>query len=57
MVLRDIQGREFLTTVLLTTENNQTPIKIDGTETLLPGVYIVTATSNDKIYNSKLLVK
>ena len=57
VVLRDVQGREFLTTVLLTTENNQTPIKIEGTETLLPGVYIVTATSNDKIYNSKLIVE
>ncbi|HXP51694.1 MAG TPA: T9SS type A sorting domain-containing protein, partial [Bacteroidia bacterium] len=57
VVLRDVQGREFLTTVLVTVDNNNIPIKIEGTETLLPGTYIVTASSNNKIYNSKLVVK
>ena len=56
VVLVDMQGRQFLTTVLLSVDNNNT-IKIDGTESLPPGAYVVTATSNDKIYNYKLFVR
>ena len=56
VVLRDAQGREFLSKVLLSVENNQVFI-IDEMQSLAPGVYIVTASSNDKIYNSKLIVK
>lgn len=56
VVLRDVQGREFLSRVLLSIENNQVFI-IDEMQSLAPGVYIVTASSNDKIYNCKLIVK
>jgi hypothetical protein len=56
VVLRDIQGREFLSKVLLSVDNDQVFI-VDETKTLTPGTYIVTATSNDKIYNYKLIVK
>ncbi len=56
VVLRDIQGREFLTTVLLTVDTDKA-FKVDGTESLPAGTYIVTASSNDKIYNYKLLVR
>ncbi len=56
VVLRDAQGREFLSKVLVSVENNQVFI-IDEMQSLAPGIYIVTASSNDKIYNSKLIVK
>ena len=56
VVLRDIQGREFLSKVLLSSDDNQIFI-LDKTNSLAAGTYIVTASSNDKIYNYKLIVK
>ena len=56
VVLRDIQGREFLSKVLLSEENNQLFV-VDETRSLPVGTYIVTAASNDKIYNYKLIVR
>ena len=56
VVLRDVEGREFLSKVLLTEDNNQLFV-IDETKSLTPGAYIITASSNDKIYNYKLIVR
>ena len=56
VVLRDIQGKEFLSKVLLSTDNDQV-FMVDETQMLAPGTYIITASSNDKIYNYKLIVK
>jgi hypothetical protein len=56
VVLRDVQGREFLSKVFLTIEGNEIFV-VEETKTLMPGTYIVTASTNDKIYNSKLIVK
>jgi len=56
VVLRDVQGREFFSKVLLSQDNNETFI-VDETHNLAPGTYIVTASSNDKIYNYKVIVK
>jgi hypothetical protein len=56
VVLRDIEGREFLSKVLMTEDNNQLFV-VDETKSLMPGAYIITATSNDKIYNYKLIVR
>ncbi|HKC69417.1 MAG TPA: T9SS type A sorting domain-containing protein, partial [Bacteroidia bacterium] len=56
VVLRDMQGREFLSKVLLAEDNGHVFV-IDETKSLQPGAYIVTATSNNKIYNYKLIVR
>jgi len=56
VVLRDVEGREFLSKVLMTEDNNQLFV-VDETKSLMPGTYIITATSNDKIYNYKLIVR
>ncbi len=56
VVLRDVQGREFFTKVLLSEENSQLFI-IDEFHTIPEGTYLVTASSNDKIYNYKFIVK
>ncbi|MEO8762286.1 MAG: T9SS type A sorting domain-containing protein [Bacteroidia bacterium] len=56
VVLRDMQGREFFTKVLLSDENNQLFI-IDEFHSIPEGTYIVTASSNDKIFNYKITVK
>jgi len=56
VVLRDIQGKEFLSKVLLSEDDNHV-FTVEGT-TLLPiGAYIITASSNNKIYNYKIIVK
>ncbi len=56
VVLRDMQGKEFLSRVLLIESANQLFL-VDEAKLLNPGTYIVTASSNDKIYNYKLIVK
>jgi len=56
VVLRDVQGREFMSKVFLTMEGDEIFV-MEETKTLQPGTYIVTASSNDKIYNYKLIVK
>jgi len=56
VVLRDVQGKEYLSKVLLSEDDNHVFI-VDGTKSLPAGSYIVTASSNNKIYNYKLIVK
>jgi len=56
VVLRDMQGREFITKVLVSADNSHV-FMINETQTLPPGTYIVTASSNNKIYNYKLIVE
>jgi len=56
IVLKDMQGREFLSKVLSVTENNQVFI-IYETKDLAPGTYIISASSFDKIYNYKFIIQ
>jgi hypothetical protein len=56
VVLRDIQGKEFLTKVLFSEDDNHI-FMVNDTRKLPEGTYIITATSNDKIYNYKLIVR
>jgi fibronectin-binding autotransporter adhesin len=56
VVLRDMQGKEFLSRVVLVETNNQLFI-VDEAQLLPHGQYIITASTNDKIYNYKLIVK
>ena len=56
VVLRDLQGREFLSEILVSETNNQLFI-IDNASLLPAGTYLVTASTNDRIYNCKIIVK
>jgi len=56
VVLRDVQGREFVSKIFLTMEGNEVFV-VEETKTLPAGTYIITASSNDKIYNCKLIVQ
>ena len=56
VVLRDVQGREFITKVFLTMDGTEIFV-VEETKTLQPGTYIVTASTNDKIFNYKLVVR
>jgi hypothetical protein len=56
VVLRDIQGKDFLSKVLLSQDDDHVFV-LEDTKTLPTGVYIITASSNNKIYNYKLIVR
>ena len=56
VVLRNTQGKEFVSKVLLAKESNDVFI-LDETKSLLPGMYVVTASADNKTYNYRLLVK
>lgn len=55
VVLRDIQGREFFSKLIMADSDDKLYL-FDASYTLPPGTYIVTASSNDKIFNCKLVI-
>lgn len=56
VVVRDLLGQEYYSKVIVTTENNQL-VAIDTENRLAAGTYIVVASSNNKVYSQKLIVK
>ena len=56
VVLRDIQGREFYSKVILEMENHQM-VAINPQPQLAAGIYLIVATSDNKIYSQKIMVK
>lgn len=56
VVIRDISGKECYSKVILAVENKQLVV-IGSENELAAGVYIVVASSNNKLYSQKLLVK
>ena len=56
VVIRDVLGQEYYSKVIVTTENNQL-VAIDTDRRLAPGTYIVIASSSNKMYSQKLVVK
>lgn len=56
VVVRDIQGKEFYSKVIVTTQNNEL-IAVDPEHKIAAGVYIVIATSENKIFSKKLIIK
>ncbi|MGQ0827450.1 MAG: T9SS type A sorting domain-containing protein [Bacteroidota bacterium] len=57
VVVYDITGRESYSKVLLLQTEGDNVYAIDESKKLSPGVYIVTATSNQSIYSKRLIVK
>jgi hypothetical protein len=55
VVLRDINGREMFSKVLITVEDSKL-VAIDETSNIPTGEYIIVATSNGSIYNQKIIV-
>jgi hypothetical protein len=56
VVVRDIQGKEFYSKVNVISADKQL-IAVDLENRLAAGSYIVIASSNNKIYSQKLIVK
>lgn len=56
VVIRDIAGREFYSKISFITENKQL-IAIDTDKKLAAGTYLVIASSNNKIYSQRLIIR
>lgn len=56
VVVRDIQGKEFYSKVHITSENNQL-VAVDPDHKIAAGVYLIIASSENKIYSKKLIIK
>ncbi|HXD94683.1 MAG TPA: hypothetical protein VNX01_15865 [Bacteroidia bacterium] len=56
IVLRDVQGAEFVSKVLLMMEKNVVFL-VDTQKSVPPGNYIITSSSEDKISNYRLTIK
>ncbi|PCH93715.1 MAG: hypothetical protein COB85_06530 [Bacteroidetes bacterium] len=56
VVVRDILGKEHYSKIIVL-ENNGHTLAIDPSEKLSAGVYLIVASSNNKLYNKKLVVR
>lgn len=56
VVLRDIDGREFYSKVFVAEDNNQFYV-FDALKSIPAGTYIIVASSMDKVYHQKLIIK
>ena len=57
VVLYDISGKETYSKVIVTANNGDTVYAIDPDHKLAPGIYMITASSQQNIYSKKLIVK
>lgn len=56
VVVYDIAGKENYSKVLITSTNGENVYAVDPSSKLIPGVYFITATSNQNIYSKRLIV-
>jgi hypothetical protein len=56
VVLRDVQGQEFYSKVILSTEDHQL-IALKPNPELAQGIYVIIASSDNNIYSQKILVR
>lgn len=56
VVLRDITGKEFYSKLFIGIENNNL-IGLPIEKAIPSGIYLITATSENRIYSQKLIVK
>ena len=57
VVVLDMTGRESYSKIVPTFRDGTFLIATDPSSKLAPGVYLVTATSDNKIYNQKLIIR
>lgn len=56
VVVYDMFGKEMFSKVIITNENDNDVHAIDPSQKLPAGIYIISATSDQKIYNKRLIV-
>lgn len=58
VVVSDAMGRQVLSKVIVVDKNNSGQVTaVDPSNTLSPGIYIVSATSDNSIYKQKLIIR
>jgi hypothetical protein len=57
VVVYDISGRESYSKIIVIEDAGNSVYGLDPSNKLSPGIYFVSATSNQKTFNSKLIVK
>ena len=57
VVVYDISGKESYSKVILTEGSGENIYAVDPTNKLAPGIYMITASSNQSIYHKKMVVK
>lgn len=57
VVLYDVNGKTIYSKINILDVDGNNIIAVDLQEKLAPGIYFVTATSNNKMYNKKLIVE
>jgi len=57
IVMRDVLGKEYYSRVLLNNQNGKAQFEIESSEPLARGVYIIYASSNNKLVSEKLVVE
>ncbi|MGQ0827452.1 MAG: T9SS type A sorting domain-containing protein [Bacteroidota bacterium] len=57
VVVYDVTGKKDYSKLIVTSENGENVYAIDPSHKLVPGVYLITATSYQAIYNKKLIVR
>ena len=56
VVLRDVQGKEFYSKLIISEEDTQL-FTFDATQQIPPGTYLIVASSNGSIYSQKIIVR
>jgi Secretion system C-terminal sorting domain len=57
VVVYDVTGRETYSKVLITEDAGQNVFALDPSGKLSPGIYLITATSQQSVYSKKLIIK
>lgn len=57
VVVYDMTGKESYSKIIITQKNNDVVYALDPSQKLSPGIYMITATSNQAIYSKKLIIK
>jgi len=57
LVVRDISGREMYANVVIVQKNMNSIVAVDPEQKLSPGLYMVVATSDNSVFNQKLIVR
>ena len=57
VVVYDLVGKESYSKIIITEETGDNVYAIDPSNKLVPGIYLITATSKQSIFSKKLIVK
>lgn len=57
VVLRDINGNEVYSKIIISDKEGSFNYAMDAERKIAPGVYLIIATSDDQLYNQKLIIR